>query len=154
LLVGDLLHADIPGRYDVVVLPDIIEHIPLEVHRDVFKRVAAWVSDSGFVLLHYPNPHYLAWCRSREGAKLQIIDQPVHLDMLLANAYPHGLYLDYFERYSIWVREGDYVVAVLRPEAGIGTFTDLPEPAPTLAARARHHVSRLRGRMIGSRSGS
>jgi cyclopropane fatty-acyl-phospholipid synthase-like methyltransferase len=148
LVVGDVLEVDIEERFDVVVLPDVIEHIPLESHDALFGRVASWVKADGFVLAHYPNPHHLEWFHVHHPERLQIIDQPVHADVLLANAYRHGLYLDYFERYSIWIREGDYVVAVLRPSAGVGEFTKLPQPRPSLrtrAARLRRRLTRRHG---------
>lgn len=147
-LAGDVLTADIPGRYDVVVLPDVIEHIPLVDHSRLFARVASWVVDDGFVLLHYPNPHFLEWCHVHNPQGLQIIDQPVHADTLLGAVYPYGLYLDYLERYSIWIEEGDYVVAVLRPSTGVGTFTHLPERAPSLIRRGTRRLLRISRRTL------
>jgi trans-aconitate 2-methyltransferase len=145
LVVGDALEVELHRSFDVVVLPDVIEHIPLEHHGALFARVAAWVRPDGFVLLHYPNPHHLEWCRKHRPDLLQVIDQPIHADVLLANAYPHGLYLDLLETYSIWIREGDYVVAVMRLKEGIASFTPLPEPGPSLLARIRGRVRRLIG---------
>jgi len=149
LVAGDVLEAEIPGRFDVVVLPDVIEHIPVELHSALFGRVASWVKDDGFVFVHYPDPHHLEWCRVHRPDKLQVIDQPIHADVLVANAYPHGLYLDRYERYSIWVREGDYVAAVLRPSAGVGEFTQLPPPRPSLARRAARRLRGLARRLAG-----
>lgn len=152
LLAADLLKVEIPGRYDVVVLADVIEHVPLNDHAILFQRVASWVAPEGFVLLHYPNPQYLEWCHVHRPQNLQIIDQPVHADVLLANVYAHGMYLDYFERYSIWVREGDYVVAALRPAAGIGNFTDLPGPRRTVSERVWRRAVRIGRRLVAPRS--
>jgi trans-aconitate 2-methyltransferase len=147
LIAGDALELDLPGDFDVVVLPDVIEHIPLDLHPALFRRVASWLRAGGFALLHYPNPHHLQWVREHRPDRLQIIDQSIHADVLLSNAYRAGLYLDYYERYSIWVREGDYVVAVLRPSSGVGDFHDLPEPKPSLLERARARARR-RGRLL------
>lgn len=144
LMVGDVLDVEVDERFDVVVLPDVIEHIPLESHGELFGRVASWVKPDGFVLAHYPNPHHLEWFHVHHPERLQIIDQPIHADVLMRNVYEHGLYLDYFERYSIWIREGDYVVAVLRPAAGVGEFTKLPPPRPSLKARLAGLRRRLR----------
>ncbi len=149
VVAGDVLDVDVGERYDVVVLPDVIEHIPLEMHDTLFGRVASWVKPAGFVLAHYPNPHHLEWFHANHPERLQIVDQPIHADVLLANAYRHGLYLDYFERYSIWIREGDYIAAVLRPSSGVGEFTKLPQPQPSLLARARGRVARIGRRLIG-----
>jgi len=145
LEVGDILEIEVEGSFDVVVLPDVIEHIPLEQHPALFERVASWVRPDGFVLLHYPNPHHLSWCREHRPELLQVIDQPIQANVLLSNAYPHGLYLDFLQTYSIWIREGDYVVAVMRPQAGARTFTPLPEQPPSLLARVRKRIRRIAG---------
>jgi trans-aconitate 2-methyltransferase len=141
---ADVLTLDLPERFDAVVLPDVIEHIPLELHRALFERVAAWLKPDGFALAHYPNPHYLEWCRANQPELLQVIDQAIHADTLVSNTYASGLYLDFLETYSIWIREGDYVVAVLRPTSGVGAFTHLPEPRRSLLARALGRLRRAR----------
>lgn len=143
LLAADVLETNLEGSFDVVVLPDVIEHIPLESHHALFGRVASWVKPDGFVLLHYPSPHYQEWNREHHPDRLQIIDQTVHVDILSSNTYPNGLYIDSLATYSIWMREGDYVVAVLRPLAGPGTFTDLPRPRMSPVARVARRLRRL-----------
>ena len=133
--VGDALEMDPGGPFDAVVLPDVIEHIPLGLHSRLFERVASWLRQDGFALLHYPNPHYLEWYQKHDPESLQFIDQPIHADVLLSNVYPHGLYLDFLQTYSIWIREGDYVVAALRPIRPDGTFTPLESKPPSILAR-------------------
>jgi cyclopropane fatty-acyl-phospholipid synthase-like methyltransferase len=141
LVAGDVLEISLTKGFDVVVLPDVIEHIPEALHRALFRRVASWLRDDGFAFLNYPNPHHLQWVREHRPDRLQIVDQSIHADFLLSNVYPAGLYLDHYERYSIWVREGDYVFAVLKPSAGIGEFHDLPERQPSILARLRGRAS-------------
>ncbi len=143
--------------FDAVILPDVIEHIPLALHDRLFERIASWVTPGGFVLLHYPNPNHLAWCHEHAPDDLQIIDQPIRANELLATTYAHGLFLDYLETYSIWVREGDYVVAVLRPLAGAMTWTRLPSPTPSLGRRIIHRIGALlpwRGALSRDTTGS
>jgi 2-polyprenyl-3-methyl-5-hydroxy-6-metoxy-1,4-benzoquinol methylase len=142
LIAGDILEVDLDDRFDVVVLPDVLEHIPLEVHPQLFRRVANWMKDDGFAFLHYPNPHHLQWVCEHRPQLLQVVDQPIHADVLLSNTYPHGLYLDHYERYSIWVQEGDYVFAVLRSASGVNDFHDLPEPVPRLWLRIGRRIKR------------
>jgi 2-polyprenyl-3-methyl-5-hydroxy-6-metoxy-1,4-benzoquinol methylase len=122
-VAGDVLDVDIDGSFDVVVLPDVIEHIPVANHPQLFQRIAGWVAPGGFVLLHYPNPLYLEWLHENRPEVLQVIDQPIHAQTLLANSYDAGLYLHFLQTYSIWTREGDYIVAVLKPLASSRTFT-------------------------------
>jgi 2-polyprenyl-3-methyl-5-hydroxy-6-metoxy-1,4-benzoquinol methylase len=150
VVAGDVLEVDAGSEpYDVIVLPDVVEHIPIEMHDALFGRIAAWVKPEGFVLIHYPNPHHLEWFHENHPEKLQIVDQPIPADLLTANAYRHGLYLDYFERYSIWIREGDYIAAVFRPASGVGEFTRLPQPHPSLVRRVAGRVARGTRRLFG-----
>jgi cyclopropane fatty-acyl-phospholipid synthase-like methyltransferase len=139
---GDILELPLADRFDVVLLPDVIEHIPLTLHHALFSRVAGWVEADGFVLLHYPNPYYQEWCREQRPDLLQLVDQAVHVNVLLANAYPHGLHLTFFQTYPIWTLEGEYQVAVLRPNPSALQFTAV-EPRVPVFERARRLARKL-----------
>lgn len=139
----DVVAEDVDGTFDVVVLPDVIEHIPVEHHSVLFARVARWLGGRGFALLNYPNPFFIEWCREHRPDLLQIIDQPIHADQLVASVYPNDLYLDRYETYSIWIAEGDYISAVLRPRATATMFTEIPATPPSLARRGAGKVKRL-----------
>ena len=91
------------------------------------RSIEAALEPGGFVLAHYPNPHYLAWCHDNRPDLLQELDQPVWADRLTADAYGAGLTLEYLETYSIWIREGDYQVALLRPRPARPDFHTIPE---------------------------
>lgn len=136
---GDVLEVQIDGVFDVIVLPDVIEHIPIESHPQLFKRIATWLAPGGFVLLNYPNPLYLQWLHKHKPEILQVIDQPVHADGLLASSYAAGLYLDFLQTYSIWTREGDYIVAVFKSLTAPRTFT---------TERKNSLLKRVRGRWV------
>jgi cyclopropane fatty-acyl-phospholipid synthase-like methyltransferase len=144
-VAADVLTADLDGRFHMIVLPDVIEHIPLEHHRTLFGRIASWLEPGGCIVLNYPNPHYLAWCHEHRPDLVQIVDQPIHADVLLQNVYPHGLYLDYLETYSIWIEEGDYVAVVLRPTSATGTYTTIPDPPRSIFSRVADRARRLVG---------
>jgi 2-polyprenyl-3-methyl-5-hydroxy-6-metoxy-1,4-benzoquinol methylase len=145
LLAADVVTTDLERTFDMVVMPDVIEHIPLEHHRALFGRIASWLDANGCIVINYPNPHYLAWCHEHRPDLVQIIDQPIHANELLQNAYPHDLYLDYLETYSIWIEEGDYVGVVLRPMSGTGTYTTVPDPPRSIFTRVVGRARRLIG---------
>lgn len=148
LLAGNVLELELDERFDVVVLPDVIEHIPLALHRELFQRVSSWLAPEGFVVLNYPNPLYLEWCRTNRPELLQVVDQPVHADVLLANAYSASLYLESLRTYSVWIRQGDYVVAVLRPHPAVLAFDELPN---SISRRVRRHVENVVAGRLWSR---
>jgi trans-aconitate 2-methyltransferase len=145
LEAADVLEMVLDETFDVVVLPDVIEHIPSDRHGALFERIASWTRPDGFVLLHYPNPWYSLWCAKHRPDLLQLVDQPVHAHEVATHAWAHGLHLDFLQTYSIWIDEGDYVAAVLRPVRSGGSFTPRPSPGPTLLERIRGRVRRLLG---------
>lgn len=116
LLAGDVLETPVGGPFDVIVLPDVLEHIPIKLHDKLFERLASMLSPRGFILLNYPNPFFLEWCHRHRPDLLQPVDQPIHAMTLATLAASHGLYLDQYRTYSIWVPQGDYVTALLRPQ--------------------------------------
>jgi glycosyltransferase involved in cell wall biosynthesis/2-polyprenyl-3-methyl-5-hydroxy-6-metoxy-1,4-benzoquinol methylase len=124
LLAGDVLDVEIRGPFDVIVLPDVIEHIPLDLHGRLFERIGReWLAPGGLVYLNYPNPHYIAWMHEHRRDLLQVIDQPVHVDPLAGHVQRAGMYVHQLETYSIWIPEGDYVKAVLRRSDDARAFT-------------------------------
>ena len=114
-LVGDVIEMNIGGRFDFIILPDVIEHIPLTEHPSLFRKLRTLIKDTGAILINIPNPYYLEWCRMHRKDLLQLIDQPIYTNELAQNIYRHGLYIYYLETYSIWVLNNDYQVIVLKP---------------------------------------
>jgi cyclopropane fatty-acyl-phospholipid synthase-like methyltransferase len=155
-LAGDVTELELQDRFNVIVMPDVIEHIPLERHTRLFENVRSWLKEDGWVLIHMPNPFFQDWCRSHRPDLLQVIDQAVHLDTLLRHVEPNGLYVHHLETYAIWVPEGDYQVVLLkvRREKAF-TLAALPSSWRTrIVGAARRLVDTLgaRGGHPGKRS--
>jgi trans-aconitate 2-methyltransferase len=127
-LIGDIVQMklDINNKFDVVILPDVIEHIPIEVHGKLFSILRSLIKDNGFVLIHIPNPNYLNWCHEHTKELLQIIDQPIYTDLLCSNVYPNDFYIHYLKTYEIWTNNCDYQVIVLKPKSTASNFSFKP----------------------------
>jgi hypothetical protein len=100
------------------------------------------LAPNGFVLLHFPNPWYLQWCHEHRPDLLQLVDQPIHADVLTANLYPSGLTMSHLETYSIWIVEGDYQVAVLKHRTAQTSFT-YAQHRPSLKTLIKAAIRRL-----------
>ena len=111
---GDVIKLELDGQFDAIILPDVLEHIPLADHDHLLRKLSALLTAEGFILIHIPNPNYLEWITKNEPEKLQIIDNPIHTNVLLNKAYQYGLFLEYLESYSIFNYPSDYQVIVLR----------------------------------------
>jgi 2-polyprenyl-3-methyl-5-hydroxy-6-metoxy-1,4-benzoquinol methylase len=121
LIHGDIIETDIDQAFDVVILPDVLEHIPVEHHRSLFAKISGLLKSDGFVFINIPNPEYLAWCHIHKKELLQIIDQPLYPNELLQNIYANNLIVTNLTTYSVWVRDGDYQYLVLKKK-GVEDF--------------------------------
>jgi len=140
----DIITADIKGSFDAIVLPDVIEHIPVDLHTKLFEKVAALLTPGGHVLISVPNPFYLKWVAENQPEKLQIIDQPIHTATLVANTEPHGLYIHYMEYYGIWTQPEDMVFVVLK-KVSVQDNYELKVNTPTIQERIKHKIKRTLG---------
>lgn len=126
--------------FDAIILPDVLEHIPLELHFNLFEKISKILEPSGFVFIHIPNPEYLEWCIKNKPDLLQIIDQPIYTHELSKNIYSHGFYIHELKTYSIWVRDGDYQYIVLH-KSKQQKFTDTIEDKPNLLDKVKHKIN-------------
>jgi len=111
-------------KFDAIVLPDVIEHIPWENYPSFFTNLFSMLSDDGFIFIHIPDPNYLEWLIENGSGNLQIIDHPVYTDKLLGIIYPIGFYIHYLKSYSIYTVDNDYQVIVLKKKIDKG-FSEL-----------------------------
>lgn len=100
-------------RFDFITLMDVIEHIPLGQHPDLFKNLAKISDENTLILINIPNPRFIEYLHANEPETLQIIDQSVELPELIGNIDNAGLEIIKFEKYSIWVLE-DYEFFIIR----------------------------------------
>lgn len=99
--------------FDRLLLFDVLEHIPLEQHPQVFQRISQWMSDDSLVLINIPNPAYILHDQKNNPAALQETDQPVYIAPLSAALASASLDIVLVETYSVWVKE-DYQFIVAR----------------------------------------
>lgn len=142
LEAGDELES--LGRFDVVVLPDVIEHIPKRRYADLFAAIERALARPGWVLLTYPSPEYQRHLRENDPSALQIIDEVVTVEEILSKT---KLELVLFRYKNIWHKH-QYVHAVLTSDRAF----DPRELRRTRAERFRYRLKkqwwRLKNRMF------
>lgn len=111
--VSDMSDFRYPDKFDFIVLPDVLEHIPVENHLALFGLLSSLMHEYSKIIIHIPHPKYLEYIRTNEPEKLQIIDQSISAAILLENAYAHHLMVDLYESYSIFNHGNDYAYIVL-----------------------------------------
>ncbi len=101
------------SKIDFVTLLDVIEHIPVERHPELFKNISSYINNETLLIINIPNPDYIEYDRKHNPEVLQIIDQPIHHDQLYKTLTESGLDMYYFEKYSIWVKD-EYIFYVIK----------------------------------------
>jgi len=140
-LTGDMVTMDLGEQFDLIVMPDVLEHIPMEVHDQLFEKLAKLLKPTGYIFIHIPNPYYQEWANKNTPELMQIIDQSVYTDHLCASTYKHGLYLHFLSTYSIWLENGDYQAIVLK-KVTAKSYPEIIPPLPPLTTRV---LNRLKG---------
>jgi hypothetical protein len=112
-----------PLRFDFVVLPDVLEHIPLEQHDNLFRVLSEVTMPGATILINIPEPDCLNWLRETHPEKLQIIDQSLSMRDLLNHCYPHEFVLQSMNSYGLQYNEPEYTSIVLRKHVKPGKYT-------------------------------
>ena len=112
----DIVDYEIEGEFDFIILPDVLEHIPIDQHPRLFQKLAALLTSEGRIVIHIPDPYYLKWryTQEKEADKMQVIDQSIFTDTLVGSVYPAGLYIEHLQSYSLHVENHDYQIILLR----------------------------------------
>ncbi|HMI61710.1 MAG TPA: class I SAM-dependent methyltransferase [Puia sp.] len=101
------------GTFDFITLFDVLEHVSIQDHRQLFQNIAQWMSDNTLLLINIPNPRYLEYDRHHQPEALQIIDQPLHSDYMARLIAESDMFVHSLETMSIWVID-DYQFFIVK----------------------------------------
>jgi SAM-dependent methyltransferase len=109
----------------LVMMIDVIEHIPLEEHALLLRNLCTLLDAAGTIVLTYPAPDFQRRQRERDPATLQLVDEIVELKHVERLAAANGLAVEHYSIEQIWSE--DYAHCVL-----------------TASGESRRHVGRSR----------
>jgi len=113
---GDIIEKDpLLPAYDLILLFDVLEHILVEKHGTLFKRIASRMDDKSLLLINIPNPGYILYDQQHNSSVLQELDQALEQNVLVKNFANAGLEIQQFNTYSVWVKN-DYQFMVIRKQ--------------------------------------
>jgi trans-aconitate 2-methyltransferase len=99
--VGNADDAVPAGRYDVITLFDVLEHIPAEDRAGLLSRLTSSLEHGGTVIMSTPHPHYTRWLHDEDQERLQVIDEPVDVEDVVTAAAGSGLVLSHYETFDV-----------------------------------------------------
>lgn len=111
---GDILEYEPHNPlFDRVLMFDVLEHIPIDKHLILFKKICCWMSNDCELLINIPNPYYILYDQKNNPQVLQEIDQPLFVEDLVSTISNASLDIISFETHSIWARN-DYLFLNVR----------------------------------------
>lgn len=145
----DVIKDNLVGQWDVIAMPDVLEHIPVEAREAMYDRFNQLLSSRGRVLITCPAPNSRR-SRRREAGELQIIDEDVTVDDLRGFASATGTRLSFYRLVSIW-HPNDYFHAMLEREpdveAGLSVQTATPIKGHRRITSWQRFVMRVRNKL-------
>lgn len=126
-LVSDMTNFKYDYKFDFVVFPDVLEHIPIEAHDNILKTIAGNVHQGSIVFVNIPNPRAIDYLQIHHPELMQIIDQALHTDKFLLAFYSNGFYLDNLSTYPVFYEEPDYQSLVFKVKSNFSKMTVRPK---------------------------
>jgi len=105
-IVTDMSDFSHNEKFDFIILPDVLEHIPIEQ-----------------IVINIPHPNAIDFLRKNDSLKLQIVDQSLQTDWLVKLAHEYNFELIEYKAYSLTKNESEYVYILLKMKTEILTFT-------------------------------
>ncbi len=109
-MVTDMIDFSVPEKFDFVILPDVMEHIPVEQHLNLFHVISKHTHEKSIVFIHIPHPKAIEFLQKYFPEKLQIIDQSLSAEKLLSDAYANDFILIEYKSYPLFHYENDYAL--------------------------------------------
>jgi SAM-dependent methyltransferase len=97
----------VAGRFDLVVLMDVYEHIAVDDRPVLHKTIAELLSDDSRVFFSVPTPAHLGFLKQHHPLEIQPVDEDVGPADVLAIAADTNCKMLFFREVSIW-SQGDY----------------------------------------------
>ena len=99
-------------KFDILILPDVIEHLPKEKHHVVFNYLAKLISSQAVIFITYPNPEYTHWLLYNRPSLLQPIDEVIGIDDIMKICAMLGTQIILYKKTNISLKQ-DYNHVVL-----------------------------------------
>ena len=118
-LVSDMSDYINNSVFDFIVFPDVLEHIPIEIHGNIFKSIRKMCHEKTIILINIPDPNFLEYTAEYTPELLQIIDQPLHLNEFSKAIYANELFIEQVNSYSLWIDINEYQSIIVKPKIAV-----------------------------------
>lgn len=117
-LVSDMVGFESDLRFDFVMMPDVLEHIPEEQHPALFQILDSCMTPGALIGIHLPDRQYLDSVRKNRPELLQIVDQSISTSSLAASLKGTDLEIVECARYPIGMAPFEYRRILIEKDPG------------------------------------
>lgn len=114
---GPLVKDKLVGKFDLIVLMDVYEHIAAAERPALHQALKELRSEGGRIVLSFPTPRHLAWLRQHQPEEIQPVDEDTNAATIQALAEDTETEVLLYQEVDVW-HEGDYAHAVLGKREG------------------------------------
>lgn len=120
----DVLAAWVPSHaVNVVVMIDVLEHVPLALHTALFRSLREILSDNGTIVLTFPSPAYQAYLQANDKSELQIVDESIDVEHALSVCRDAGFFIKHYSLEDVWMKN-QYVHCVLQATDSVSPIVE------------------------------
>ena len=136
----DITEGSIDKKWEVIVLPDVYEHIPLDKRAAMHRQLANALARNGRILMTGPTPAKQESLREA-GEGLQVIDEDIRLQDLMILANDTGGTLIFYKMISVW-KTHDYFHAIITRDTAAMAPIQLDDPMGLTSLQRRPWLRR------------
>jgi len=123
-MVADVLDDTIALPFDrppsLITLCDVIEHIPDDRRRKLFKKFSEIGASNLRVMMTYPTAANLEYLEKEMPSEIQIIDNRIPPELMAIEASEAGLHMTHFTMVSVW-RQFEYAYCIFERKESVQT---------------------------------
>ncbi len=99
---GDLLTQWSEQPVNIIILVDVLGHIPVAQRSALFKNLCANLADGGAIALTFPSELYQRYMREHEPDELQIVDEIITVGDIQSLCEEFGLSIKHYSLEDVW----------------------------------------------------
>jgi 2-polyprenyl-3-methyl-5-hydroxy-6-metoxy-1,4-benzoquinol methylase len=108
----------------LVIMVDVLEHLPLEQHSQLLGNLRGVMDQDSTLVLTFPSAQYQNHLRQSNPGELQIIDEVIELSYILDIARAAGFSIKHFSLEDVWLRN-QYVHCLLTTSTALAPIHEI-----------------------------
>jgi SAM-dependent methyltransferase len=148
---GLINEGQLDGKFDLILMMDVYEHIALESRASIHAAIRSLLSEESRLVLTFPTPALQNYIRDRTPSDLQPIDEDVAILDVVRLAKETDTRLLFYREVGVW-HYGDYAHLVLGKSQSMAEVA-LREYKPDGIAALKRPIKRLLRRGETPRAG-